>query len=140
MNRSLRTLVLGLMTFATLALATGSAEATMTYAANFDSDLEGWQEGGDGTVWISSGGQDGGYVSGYRASGGCPYLTPPTTSILYGDLATNFGSNVISVSYYLKNLGGTPNDGGKLYMFADADSDGSWDTLWGWTTQKMQNR
>ena len=58
-----------------------------------------------------------------------PYLLPPKSSILYGDLPSNFGSNQISFSYYLKALNDTVDTAAaNLLMFANADAD-----IWQWT-------
>ena len=40
---------------------------------------------------------------------------------------------MLRFSYYLKNFGGSPSGGGKLYMFADCGGDGISDTVWQWT-------
>ena len=112
----------------------GVAKASaITYTATFNDSTEGWDQNDNRPSWGSTGGQDGGGYAGGVRNGLCPYLTPPLNSILYGDLAANFGSRVLRFSYYLKNFGGSPSDGGKLYMFADCDGDGDWDTAWQWT-------
>jgi hypothetical protein len=117
-------------------VAMATPDAT-SHTANFNSDIEGWNGEGDGPYWGSTGGQDGGGYAGAKRDDACPYLTPPVNSILYGDLASNFGNPVLSFSYYLKNLGGSPSDGGRLYMFADCDGDGLWDTIWQWEPGEM---
>ena len=106
---------------------------TVTYAATFNDSMEGWDQINSLPYWGSTGGQDGGGYAGRVRDGACPYLAPPVNSILYGDLATNFGSPVLRFSYYLKSFAGSPSDGGKLYMFADCDGDGISDTVWQWT-------
>ena len=112
---------------------TGAAPNGTVYRADFSRGIEGWDQGGDGPYWDKAGGQDGGGYAGAVRTGFYPYLAPPIASILYGDLPGNFGSSVIRFSYYLKNIGGEPVDGGRLSMFADCDGDGSWDTHWTWT-------
>jgi hypothetical protein len=133
MNRVLYILAFAVVAVSAVMLTSGNAAAS-TYTANFDADIEGWDTGGDGPYWGATGGQDGGYAGSQRTNAG-GYLTPPTTSPLYGDLAANFGSNLLTASYYLKSVGGQPDasSGGKLYMFADTDSTPGWDTLWLWT-------
>jgi hypothetical protein len=103
-----------------------------TYTATFDHDMQGWTHA-DGPYWSSTGGQDGGGYAGGVRDAYCPYLRPPFDSVLCGDLAANFGSPVLSFSYYLKNFAGSPNDGGTLFMLAGGDRDGDEDTLWHWT-------
>jgi hypothetical protein len=110
----------------------GVAEAMpMVCTATFDHSIQGWDQDEEGPFWNPTGGQSGGCAIATRKRWN-PYLTPPVSSILYGDLPDTFGCNLIRFSYYLKNFGGMPADGGRLYMFADTDEDGSWDTLWEW--------
>ncbi len=109
-----------------MCLAIAATAVGATYTANFDTDAEGWT--GDGAAWVSTGGQDGGYYSGTR-NPYAPYLTPPTSSILYGDVASNFDNKPIQFSYYLKDMNGNSQAGGNLYMFAGASNS----TIWQWT-------
>ena len=130
MNRFFCALALGLVVLGVFLLAASMATAdTVTYTANFDSDCEGWDTVNTAAFWGSTGGQDGGgYVRATRTSY-APYLLPPKSSILYGDLPSNFGSNEITFSYYLKELNDTVETGGaNLLMFANADAD-----IWQWT-------
>ena len=72
----------------------GVAKAnTITYTASFNRSIEGWEQGGLRSYWGSTGGQDGGGYAGGMRNDAYPYLTPPSNSILYGDLASNFGSH-----------------------------------------------
>lgn len=131
MNRFLCTAcVLAVSGFFLMAACSAMAEP-VTYTANFDSNIEGWDTGGDGPYYSATDGQSGGYAGGIRNTSN-PYLTPPTNSILYGDLASNFHSNQIQFSYYLKNFGGSTGNGGSLIMFADSDTTPGWDTIWTW--------
>ena len=80
----------------------------ITYTATFNDGLEGWDEVGGAVTWNSTGGQDGGGYAGGVRNNNLPYLTPPLNSILYGDLAGNFGSHILTFSYYLKNFAARP--------------------------------
>jgi hypothetical protein len=125
MNRSLCTLALGLVALGMFLLAANNATATTLYTASFDSDATALTDG----AWNSSGGQDGGYGSVSR-TGNLPYVTP-TSSLFVGDYGSNFGSNEISFSYYLKAIAGIPSgQGGLVQIFADTDATPGWDTMW----------
>ena len=114
-----------------LFLVAATSASAATYTANFDTDKEGWT--GDGENYSATGGQDGGgYYYGFRGTAG-PYLTPPGTCALYGDVAANLGSTNLTFSYYLKNISGSPTQGGTLYMFGDTVGPTGWDILWEWT-------
>lgn len=108
---------------------------SVIYTADFGAGNEGWEEGGSVRYWHPTGGQDGGYVGAIR-DGLTPYLTPPQDSILYGDLGANFGTPLLTFSYYLKNFAGWPREGARLYMFANGGS-GAEDTLWEWMPADM---
>lgn len=126
MNRFCCTLILTLLVSGAFVMSVTNAMGE-TYTATFDTNAQGWD--GDGATWVATGGQDGGYAVGQRDNAS-PYLTPPGSSLLYGDVAANIGSTVINFSYYLKNLGGSPSNCGQLLMFADTDATAGWDTLW----------
>jgi hypothetical protein len=138
MNRFFCSVALGVVALGIFLLAADSAMAIVVYTANFDSGMEGWDlesendAGRPPPTWGSSGGQDGGFFEASRKGSG-PYILPPTSSPLYGDLPSNFGSNQLSFSYYLKTISGPIGGGAHLYMFADTDSTPGWDTDWTWT-------
>ena len=101
-----------------------------TYTANFDSDSESWNEGATSAAWYASGGQDGGgFHTNTRNSPYSAYLTPPITSVMFGDVAGNFGDMPISFSYYRKDISNTLTTIPKLYVFADVNG-GGWDIFW----------
>ena len=111
-------------------LAVGSVNAEI-YTANFDADSEGWNDG-TGT-WYSTGGQDGGGFHTTMRNYWAPYLTPPSSGVLFGDVAGNFGNNPITFSYYLKSISQSMTSPAVVYMFADTDTTSGWDTWWKWT-------
>lgn len=102
-----------------------------TYTANFDNDGEGWF--GDGPGWSATGGQDGGYYYGSRLNYGT-YLVPPETSIMWGNVADNFGNMPISFSYYLKDISDSMATPPQLYAFVDSNG-GGWDMFWSYTPE-----
>ena len=117
---------------ATMLAFVGSAQAFVEYAANFDTDSEGWNDGVETAVWYSTDGQDGGGFHTNMRNYWGPYLTPPSNSILFGNVAGNFDNQQITFSYYLKSISESMSSAPIVYMFADTDTVSGWDTWWKW--------
>ena len=108
----------------------GSAQGLVEYDANFDASSEGWNDGVETAVWYSTDGQDGGgFHTNSRPTPYGAYLTPPSTSILFGNVASNFENELITFSYYLKDISDSITTIPLLYVFADVDG-GGWDLFW----------
>ena len=104
-----------------------SAQALVEYTANFDAGQEGWF--GDGENWSATDGQDGGgYYFGMRTNY-APYLVPPETSILWGNVVSNFENEIMTFSYYLKDISDSMATPPQMYVFVDSDG-GGWDMFW----------
>jgi hypothetical protein len=129
MNRVFYMLAFAVVAVSVLML-TGNAAAS-TYTANFDTNIEGWDAGGDGPYYGSTGGQDGGGYAGSQRNGSGGYFCPSEPSPLYGDVAANLGSTMLTYSYYLKSINGNASSGGKVYVFAQDVSKN--DTIWDYT-------
>lgn len=138
MNRYCCILALGLVALGIVLLLGATTATANVYTANFDSGMDGWDElsendaGQPPPTWVSSGGEDGGGYFEASRKGASPYILPPTTSPLYGNLPASFESNQIKFSYYLKHISGPIAGSPLLYMFANVGG-GSWDTDWAWT-------